>query len=650
MSTYVSRVIRILAVASLLLTGRICSAGELKALLAPLIEAHQGKVAIAIKHLETSETFDHRADEPMPTASLIKFPVMAEAYRQAEQGRVELEGLIALREDDKVPGSGILTTHLSAGTKLSLRDAIRLMIAYSDNTATNLTLEAIGIRSTAEFMESLGMPNTKIHAKVFRRESSVFPQRSREFGLGSTTAAETLRLYELLHQRKLVSAAASDKMRDHLLHCTDDEKMARLLPPGTKVAHKGGAVSRARCDAGIIYSPSGPLVVCVMTSENEDRGWQPENAGSRLCADVARVAFEHFNPKGDKRAVTSVLRVGSSGRFVETLQRTLNARLKPSPDLSIDGDFGSVTQAAVQRFQKEHSLATTGAVGPDTWQALGTLITAAPPVPEPSVVNGQKLTTQPADPITGSPFVTCKAWAIADAGTGELLWGDEEETKLDFASTTKIMTAYLVLKLTEQKPGILEEEIVFSERADGTPGSTAGVRAGERLSVAECLYGLLLPSGNDASVALAEHFGNRFAADGTPRDSGAAYSRFVDQMNGTAKDLGMTATTYVNPHGLTAEGHVSTARDLLRLAHAAMQLSSFRAYVGTRQRGCKLVGPGGYRRNVVWNNTNRLLGISGYAGLKTGTTSAAGACLVSSAARDDEELLMVILGAKSSTA
>ena len=163
-----------------------------------------------------------------------------------------------LRDEDKVPGSGILTNHFSAGATFPLRDAVRLMIAFSDNTATNLVLDQIGLPATAKSMEELGCPNTKIHAKVFKRETSIFPERSKQFGLGSTTAGEMVRLLELLHQRKLVSPEASDKMREHLLACDDRKKFPRLLPEGTKLAHKTGSVDAIRTDAGIIETPGRP--------------------------------------------------------------------------------------------------------------------------------------------------------------------------------------------------------------------------------------------------------------------------------------------------------------------------------------------------------------------------------------------------------
>jgi len=265
--------------------------------LEPLIKAHKGKVGVALKNLETGETYAYNADEPMPTASLIKFPVMIEAYRQAAEGKIDLNAPVTLHEADKVPGSGILTEHFSEGARFPLRDAIRLMITYSDNTATNLVLDAIGIGSTAATMETLGYPNTKIHSKVYRRDTSVFLERSKQFGLGSTTAHEMVRLFEDLHAKRLVDEKSCDAMREHLLTCDDKAKFPRFLPPGTKIAFKTGSVDQSRTCAGIIECEEGPIALCVLTSENEDESWTDDNAGNLLCARIAREVYDHFTPK-----------------------------------------------------------------------------------------------------------------------------------------------------------------------------------------------------------------------------------------------------------------------------------------------------------------------------------------------------------------
>ncbi|MBT5599028.1 MAG: D-alanyl-D-alanine carboxypeptidase [Planctomycetaceae bacterium] len=343
------------------------------------------------------------------------------------------------------------------------------------------------------------------------------------------------------------------------------------------------------------------------------------------------------------------LEMDAAGELVEYLQRTLNARLSPSPSLDIDGDFGRNTQRAVELFQISRDLEPTGRVDAATWMALGKLIIKDEPIDDVQRFNRQRLPREPNDALIGLPFLTCKAWVITDASTGEVLWGENYNKAIDIASTTKIMTAYLVLKYAETHPQVLQEVITFSKRADGTPGSTAGVRADEKISVGELLYGLMLPSGNDASVAFAEFFGGRLSGqEGSSADE--SYDLFIGLMNAMAKQLGMNDSHYVNPHGLTAKGHLLSASDLAKLADAAFDIPLFRQYVNTRQHATGVTTVDGPPRRLTWKNTNRLLGITGYDGVKTGTTTAAGACLVSHGVRDGNELFIVVLGASGSSA
>jgi beta-lactamase class A len=219
---------------------------------------------------------------------------MIEAYQQAAEAKIKLDDAVTVTDADMVPGSGILTSHFSAGATISLRDTIRLMIVYSDNTATNLVLDKIGIGSTAARMAAWGFPNTKIHAKVFRRDTSVFPERSQIFGLGSTTANEMVGLLEELHGGSRFSDADRTAMLGHLKRCEDKDKFPRFLPPRAVAAHKTGSLDRTRTDAGIIFMPSGPVAVCVLTNRNEDTTWRPDNAGNLLCANIARAVYDHF--------------------------------------------------------------------------------------------------------------------------------------------------------------------------------------------------------------------------------------------------------------------------------------------------------------------------------------------------------------------
>jgi beta-lactamase class A len=168
------------------------------------------------------------------------------------------------------------------------------MIVYSDNTATNLVLDVIGIKSTAETMERMGCPNTKAHSKVYRRDTSVYPDRSARYGIGSTTAAEMVRLCEALHNGGIVSEAASKAMLKHMKACDDKIKIPRFLPEGTSVAFKTGSVDDARTAAGIIATPGGPVALCVLTEKNKDQRWTPDNAGDLLIATISREVYLYF--------------------------------------------------------------------------------------------------------------------------------------------------------------------------------------------------------------------------------------------------------------------------------------------------------------------------------------------------------------------
>jgi D-alanyl-D-alanine carboxypeptidase (penicillin-binding protein 5/6) len=270
------------------------------------------------------------------------------------------------------------------------------------------------------------------------------------------------------------------------------------------------------------------------------------------------------------------------------------------------------------------------------------------PVPPPDVVNAEKTPKQPPDPLDAPPYTTAKAWAIADGRTGQLLWGHHESEQREPASTTKIMTALIVVRLMARDPKVGDEIVTFSRRADRTIGSSSGIREGERLPVRELLYGLLLPSGNDAAVAFAEHFGGRLKPPTDPPKHEDAFARFIAEMNRVAAELGVHETHFENPNGLPAPTHRSSARDLARLTHCALAEPAFAAVVATRKRGCTLVDGQGKKRNVVWTNTNHLLEIEGYDGVKTGTTNAAGTCLVASGRRGRDHIIVVVLGGSNS--
>lgn len=289
------------AVAAALLLAPPAAAADLEATLAPLVKDHKGTVAVAVRHLKTGEEYFLNADEVMPTASLIKLAVLVEAYWQRAEGKVDFDAVVTLRKEDMVPGAGVLTPHFSAGATFKVRDAVRLMIAHSDNTATNLVLDRTGIKPVNDRMEGLGLKNTKVNAKVYRgKDTSVDPDRTKKYGLGSTTAREMVTLLGLIDAGKVVTPEACREMLGVLKTCEDKEMVARLLPEGVDYPHKTGAVNAARTEAGIIMTESGPVAVCVLTNDNADRRWVLDNAAQEMMAKVGKAVYDHFTPADKK--------------------------------------------------------------------------------------------------------------------------------------------------------------------------------------------------------------------------------------------------------------------------------------------------------------------------------------------------------------
>lgn len=225
------------------------------------------------------------------------------------------------------------------------------------------------------------------------------------------------------------------------------------------------------------------------------------------------------------------------------------------------------------------------------------------------------------EPAKGPP-VGAAAAVLMEASTGTILYAKNEHRRHAPASTTKIVTALLALE-----NGRLSDAITVSPRAASASGSTAGLAAGETYTLEELLYALMLPSGNDAAVAIAEHLA-------------ASSSEFAREMTRRARELGAFDSRFRNPHGLDDPDHYSTAYDMALFARTAMQYPTFARIVG--QRAFTALS-----RQRTWRNTNRLLwSFEGATGVKTGTTGRAGDCLVAAANRDGMTLISVVLGSQ----
>ncbi|MDD3831966.1 MAG: D-alanyl-D-alanine carboxypeptidase [Clostridia bacterium] len=212
---------------------------------------------------------------------------------------------------------------------------------------------------------------------------------------------------------------------------------------------------------------------------------------------------------------------------------------------------------------------------------------------------------------------------LMESGSNRVLYSKNAHQKLPMASTTKIMTAYTVIKNSD-----LDQIVTIDSRAVGIEGSSIYLRAGEKLSVRELLYGLMLQSGNDSAVALALH------VSGSIED-------FAILMNKEAVALGATNSNFCNPHGLHDDSHYTTASDLGLITCAAIKLPEFSCIVSTKSIK---IANGEQDNPRIINNKNKLLNIMDDAnGVKTGYTKRAGRCFVGSANRDNMQLVAVVL-------
>lgn len=252
---------------------------------------------------------------------------------------------------------------------------------------------------------------------------------------------------------------------------------------------------------------------------------------------------------------------------------------------------------------------------------------------------------------------SAEAYIVIDATTGHVLDGENALKKLQVASLTKIATAMVVLDWADATKADLTQLATVPAQAAALGADPVGLHPGDQMTLRDCLYAALMQSDNTAALTLASHLGQTLphAAD-VP-----AEFAFVAQMNALARKLHMEHTLFLNPHGLDSmRGKIpySTASDMSRLSSYAMARSAFRFYVSQKEREITVQHMDGTQSRYLLRNTNQLLGVNSIDGVKTGTTSRAGECLIISSARAPESvktgdtyfitprrLIVVVLGA-----
>jgi beta-lactamase class A len=253
---------------------------------------HRGVLGVAVIDLRSGDTISVRGHERFPTASVIKLPILVELFHQMQHGRLRWNDALIMLDSDRVPGAGIIQ-HFQPPHELTVGDAATLMISISDNTATNLLIDKVGIRAVNARMDTLGLPATELYAKVFlRARTSIDTAGSARWGLGVTTPLDMATIMARLYRGEMVSDSASRRMIELLKLQQVRDRIPRLLPPGTTVAHKTGEVDDSRNDCGIVYAPQREYVFCAFSRENQDRRWTLDNEAAVLIAELSRLVYD----------------------------------------------------------------------------------------------------------------------------------------------------------------------------------------------------------------------------------------------------------------------------------------------------------------------------------------------------------------------
>ena len=292
------------------LLAAVSASGAFDGSLNAKISTFHGEMGVYAKNLDTGEIVAVNADQRFPTASLIKVAVMAEVYRQIEAGKLGFDTTVTLRDAEKAGDETIPLNMLHDGTVLTVSDLLKLMIAYSDNTATNLLIAKVGTKNVNALLDSLGLTKTRLYRPTFRDgRADVLPEEEKEYGLGSTTPREAATLMELIAQGKVVSRKACDQMiappGDAAGPCC---MIPRSLPFETAeilVANKTGWDEEknpdakgfqgdVRNDAAYVKGPKARFVLAICARRIQDKRASADNETFVLGAELARMVYDRF--------------------------------------------------------------------------------------------------------------------------------------------------------------------------------------------------------------------------------------------------------------------------------------------------------------------------------------------------------------------
>jgi len=260
-----------------------------------------GVVSLYAKNLDSGVAVGVRESEPVRTASTIKFPILCAVFDAVERGQAKWTEPLTVTASERVSGTGIIGSEISDGVQLPLRDVARLMIVLSDNTATNMILERFTADAVNAYLDKIGIRTTRSLRKIRGdandlKASAGFSAAGKlldnqKYGIGVSTPRDMVAILEKLERGEIVSADASREILAVLKRCQDSTGIRRRLS-AMSVANKTGALDALRSDVGIVYSKGGRIAMAITVEGIPKVDYTPDNAGSLLIADLARMLVD----------------------------------------------------------------------------------------------------------------------------------------------------------------------------------------------------------------------------------------------------------------------------------------------------------------------------------------------------------------------
>jgi beta-lactamase class A len=259
----------------------------------------KGKVFLHAKNLDTGQTYSFNGDERVRTASTIKIAVMIEAFARVAEGRAKWTDELVLTKAARYGGSGILP-ELSDGLRLTLQDAVRLMMVLSDNTATNMVLDYLTTDAVNERLNSLGFKATRIMRRVGgggESKEGKLADNLKRFGLGATTTREMVQIMEKLERGEIVSKEASNQMLELMKREQGRNSIGRDMP-GVPMASKYGALDALRSCVATLYTKQGKIAIAITVDEMPEVVWSVDNPAYLLMMRLSSILAEELGSKG----------------------------------------------------------------------------------------------------------------------------------------------------------------------------------------------------------------------------------------------------------------------------------------------------------------------------------------------------------------